>query len=88
MADPLLSVAAARARIQQAFTPLAAETVALSAAAGRVLAEAIAARRTQPPTGSVPPMTSTTTSGLDARSSSTSSVQVPFTYTRRPRYWS
>ena len=46
----LLSVAEARERIRVAFTPLAAETVALSDAAGRVLAEDLAARRTQPPT--------------------------------------
>ena len=50
MADTLLSVDEARARIQGAFPRLAAETVALSEAAGRVLAEELAARRTQPPT--------------------------------------
>jgi molybdopterin molybdotransferase len=50
MAEGLLSVAEARQRIRAAFTPLAAETVALSDAAGRVLAEDLAARRTQPPT--------------------------------------
>ncbi len=49
MADALLSVEAARARIQAAFAPLAAETVSLSEAAGRVLAEDLIARRTQPP---------------------------------------
>lgn len=49
MAD-MLSVDAARKRIADAFNPLAAETVSLSEAHGRVLAEDLAARRTQPPT--------------------------------------
>jgi molybdopterin molybdotransferase len=50
MAEGMLSVAEARERIRAAFKTLAAETVALSDAAGRVLAEDLAARRTQPPT--------------------------------------
>jgi molybdopterin molybdotransferase len=45
----MLPVAEARARILEAFEPLAPETIALSQAAGRVLAEDLAARRTQPP---------------------------------------
>ncbi len=46
----LLSVEAARTRIRSAFKVLAPETVALDAAVGRVLAEDLVARRTQPPT--------------------------------------
>lgn len=45
----LISVAEARQRITAAFQTLAAEMVALTEAAGRVLAEDLAARRTQPP---------------------------------------
>jgi molybdopterin molybdotransferase len=45
----MLSVAEARARIRGAFTCLAPESISLSAAAGRVLAEDLVARRTQPP---------------------------------------
>jgi molybdopterin molybdotransferase len=45
----MIPVAEAMARIAGAFTPVSSEIVALSAAAGRVLAEDVAARRTQPP---------------------------------------
>lgn len=45
----MLSVADARAKIVSALPLMPAETVAVGAAAGRVLAEDIAARRTQPP---------------------------------------
>lgn len=45
----MISVAEARARIVSRFEPLAAETVPLSQAAGRILATDIAARVTQPP---------------------------------------
>jgi molybdopterin molybdotransferase len=45
----MLSVAEARARILAAFAPLAAEQVALPQALGRVLAEPVHARLTQPP---------------------------------------
>ena len=45
----MLSVADARAKIVAALPLMPAETVAVSAAAGRVLAEDVAARRTQPP---------------------------------------
>lgn len=45
----MLSVAEARARILAAFAPVAAETVSLPEASGRVLAEDLAARVTQPP---------------------------------------
>ena len=45
----LLPVADAIARIVDGVAPLAAETVPLDQAAGRTLAEALAARRTQPP---------------------------------------
>ncbi|WP_042700812.1 gephyrin-like molybdotransferase Glp [Azospirillum sp. B506] len=45
----MISVAEARARILSAFAPLPAETVALSEALGRVLAEPVVARLTQPP---------------------------------------
>jgi molybdopterin molybdotransferase len=45
----MLSVAEARARILSAFAPLPAEQVALPQALGRVLAEPIHARLTQPP---------------------------------------
>ncbi|MEE9289943.1 MAG: gephyrin-like molybdotransferase Glp [Alphaproteobacteria bacterium] len=48
MAD-LISVADARTRICAAFAPVATEMVALTEAAGRVLARDLAARRTQPP---------------------------------------
>jgi molybdopterin molybdotransferase len=45
----MLSVAEALARITAAFAPLPAETVGLAEALGRVLAEDVAARVTQPP---------------------------------------
>src|SRR6185369_1437769 len=45
----MLSVAEARARILAAFTPLGREQVALENALGRVLAEPVTARVTQPP---------------------------------------
>src|SRR5262245_22966997 len=45
----MITVAEARARILAAFKPLAAEQVALTAALGRVLAEDVTARVTQPP---------------------------------------
>lgn len=45
----VISVAEARARILAAFAPLPAETVALPDALGRVLAEPVVARLTQPP---------------------------------------
>src|ERR1700704_500461 len=45
----MLTVAEARARIVQAFAPLPAEQVSLANALGRVLAEPIHARLTQPP---------------------------------------
>jgi len=45
----LISVEEARTRICAAFAPVATEMVALTAAAGRVLARDLAARRTQPP---------------------------------------
>ncbi len=45
----LLSVPEARARILARLTPVAAETVALPEAAGRVLVSAVIARLTQPP---------------------------------------
>ncbi|PWC32472.1 gephyrin-like molybdotransferase Glp [Azospirillum sp. TSO35-2] len=45
----MISVAEARARILSAFAPLPAETVALPDALGRVLAEPVVARLTQPP---------------------------------------
>ena len=46
----MLSVAEALARITAAFAPLPGETVGLGEALGRVLAEDVAARVTQPPT--------------------------------------
>ena len=46
----MLSVAEALARITAAFAPLPGETVGLAEALGRVLAEDVAARVTQPPT--------------------------------------
>ncbi len=49
MTGDMLSVAEARARVRAGFERLAAESVALTEAAGRVLAEDVAARRTQPP---------------------------------------
>ena len=49
MASDLLPVDAARARILAGLTPTAAETVALSEGAGRVLARGVTARLTQPP---------------------------------------
>ncbi|MDF1793371.1 MAG: molybdopterin molybdotransferase MoeA [Thalassobaculaceae bacterium] len=49
MSDDLLPVADALTRILAAMTPMPAETVALTAALGRVTAEPITARRTQPP---------------------------------------
>ncbi|MCW5732250.1 MAG: molybdopterin molybdenumtransferase MoeA, partial [Alphaproteobacteria bacterium] len=45
----MISVAEARARILAGLEPVGAETLALSEAAGRVLASAVMARRTQPP---------------------------------------
>src|SRR5258708_17634701 len=45
----MISVEEARHRLLAPLTPLAAEQVALSDAVGRVLAEDVAARRTQPP---------------------------------------
>jgi molybdopterin molybdotransferase len=45
----MLTVAEARARIVQAFAPLPAEQVSLANALGRVLAEPVHARVTQPP---------------------------------------
>lgn len=45
----MITVAEARARVLAAFKPLAAEQVALTAALGRVLADDVAARVTQPP---------------------------------------
>jgi molybdopterin molybdotransferase len=45
----MLTVAEARARIVQAFAPLPAEQVSLANALGRVLAEQVHARLTQPP---------------------------------------
>ena len=45
----MISVAEARTRIVQALAPLPAEQVALADALGRVLAEDVASRRTQPP---------------------------------------
>jgi molybdopterin molybdotransferase len=45
----MLSVAEARSRILAGFAPLSAEQVALPAALGRVLAEDVRARLTQPP---------------------------------------
>ncbi len=45
----MISVEAAQANLLDGVAPLAAESVALAAAAGRILAEPIAALRTQPP---------------------------------------
>lgn len=45
----MISVATARERILASLAPLASESIMLSAAAGRVLAEDLAARVTQPP---------------------------------------
>jgi molybdopterin molybdotransferase len=45
----MIPVKEARSRIVSALPPMAAETVAVSAASGRVLAQDVAARRTQPP---------------------------------------
>ena len=45
----MISVAEARARIVSALDPVPSETVALAVAAGRVLAEDVRARLTQPP---------------------------------------
>ena len=45
----LLSVADALARVLEGAAPLPAEQIALTQAEGRVLAEDLAARRTQPP---------------------------------------
>ncbi len=45
----MIPVAEARTRIVSALPKMAAETVALTAAHGRVLAEGVSARRTQPP---------------------------------------
>ena len=45
----MIPVAEARSRILAAFTPLTAELVSLNEALGRVLAEDVAARLTQPP---------------------------------------
>ncbi len=49
MADKLLPVAEALARVTGAFSPLPAEDIAITEALGRVLAEDVTARRTQPP---------------------------------------
>jgi molybdopterin molybdotransferase len=49
VANDLLAVEEARARILAELTPTAAETVALAQGAGRVLARAVIARLTQPP---------------------------------------
>ncbi len=49
MADDLLPVDDARARILSGLTPTAAETIGLSEGAGRVLARGVTARLTQPP---------------------------------------
>jgi molybdopterin molybdotransferase len=49
VANDLLAVEEARARILAALTPTAAETVALAEGAGRVLARGVVARLTQPP---------------------------------------
>jgi molybdopterin molybdotransferase len=49
MPDKMLSVREAHARIIAAFSPLPAETVSVTEAAGRVLAAAPKARLTQPP---------------------------------------
>jgi len=49
VASDLLPVEEARARILAALTPTAAETVALTEGAGRVLARPVIARLTQPP---------------------------------------
>jgi molybdopterin molybdotransferase len=49
MADTLMPVADALARILQSFTPTGPETVPVSEAAGRVLARPVRSRRTQPP---------------------------------------
>lgn len=45
----LLPVPEAKARIRRAFAPVALEWVGLTGAGGRILAEPLAARRTQPP---------------------------------------
>ncbi|TFU06227.1 molybdopterin molybdenumtransferase MoeA [Polymorphobacter arshaanensis] len=45
----MISVEAAQANLLDGVVPLAAESVALAAAAGRILAEPLAALRTQPP---------------------------------------
>src|SRR5579883_495368 len=45
----MISVEEARRRLLEPLRPLGAEQVALSEAVGRVLAEDVAARRTQPP---------------------------------------
>ncbi len=45
----MIAVEEARARILAALTPLPAETISIAAAAGRVLAADLHARRTQPP---------------------------------------
>ncbi|SDG38775.1 gephyrin-like molybdotransferase Glp [Thalassobaculum litoreum] len=49
MSDDLLPVSDALARILSAMSPMPAETVALTEALGRVTADPITARRTQPP---------------------------------------
>jgi len=50
MADPvLLSVAEAHDRLMALFAPLPGEAIALAEAGGRVLAQAVTARRDQPP---------------------------------------
>lgn len=49
MAQALIPVTEARARILATLTPTAPERLSLSEAAGRVLAEDVVARRTQPP---------------------------------------
>ena len=49
MATPLLDVDAALARLLEGVAALPAESIAIACAAGRVLAEPVAARLTQPP---------------------------------------
>jgi molybdopterin molybdotransferase len=49
MADALLSVPDALARVLALMAPVGVETVPVARAAGRVLAETVTARRTQPP---------------------------------------
>ncbi len=62
----LLPVEEARKRILAAMTPVGTETIALSAALGRVLASPVTARRTQPP-ADVSAMDGYAVRALDAR---------------------